>query len=388
MDIYRFLATEVNWENVNEDKFGKIKFMKKRNNIKRVIKVVTFVVIAAFSGAISSKFIMERKFSQVLQWENAKVQNNNGKQHSVELLTNNIGKVAEKVGPSIVGIIKKTENYSKDNYDFKGSGVIVSSDGYIVTNNHIIKDAKEINVKLPNSPNYISATLIGKDDIYDIAVIKINAKSLPAAKFADSSEVNVGDTAIAIGNPLGEAFPGNISAGIISGFKQGVAYGESGYKVLQTDASINFTNSGGALCNVIGEVIGINSINLNVTKIEGMGFAINSNEVKNLIHEITHYGKVTKPMMGVNGRSVVNGNGNGIKGVYISEVIKDSSAESAGIKPTDIITELNGKPISNLQDIENILQNHKFGDNIKCKIWRNEKIVELNVILSVPKINN
>src|SRR3712207_2434537 len=289
---------------------------------------------------------------------------------------------------SIVGIIKKTENYSKDNYDFKGSGVIVSSDGYIVTNNHIIKDAKEINVKLPNSPNYISATLIGKDDIYDIAVIKINAKSLPAAKFADSSEVNEGDTAIAIGNPLGEAFPGNISAGIISGFKQGVAYGESGYKVLQTDASINFTNSGGALCNAIGEVIGINSINLNVTKIEGMGFAINSNEVKNLIHEITHYGKVTKPMMGVNGRSVVNGNGNGIKGVYISEVIKDSSAESAGIKPTDIITELNGKPISNLQDIENILQNHKFGDNIKCKIWRNEKIVELNVILSVPKINN
>ncbi|KEI15404.1 S1C family serine protease [Clostridium haemolyticum] len=383
-----FDVEEVNWENVNEDKFGKIKFMKKRNNIKRVIKVVTFVVIAAFSGAISSKFIMERKFSQVLQWENAKVQNNNGKQHSVELLTNNIGKVAEKVGPSIVGIIKKTENYSKDNYDFKGSGVIVSSDGYIVTNNHIIKDAKEINVKLPNSPNYISATLIGKDDIYDIAVIKINAKSLPAAKFADSSEVNVGDTAIAIGNPLGEAFPGNISAGIISGFKQGVAYGESGYKVLQTDASINFTNSGGALCNVIGEVIGINSINLNVTKIEGMGFAINSNEVKNLIHEITHYGKVTKPMMGVNGRSVVNGNGNGIKGVYISEVIKDSSAESAGIKPTDIITELNGKPISNLQDIENILQNHKFGDNIKCKIWRNEKIVELNVILSVPKINN
>ncbi|AYF53829.1 peptidase [Clostridium sp. K25] len=383
-----FDVEEVNWENVNENKFGKIKFIKKRNNIKRVIKVVTFVVIAAFSGAISSKFIMERKFSQVLQWENAKEQNNNGKQQNIEVLTTNIGKVAQKVGPSIVGIIKKTENYSKDNYDFKGSGVIVSSDGYIVTNNHIIKDAKEINVKLPNSPNYISATLIGKDDVSDIAVIKINAKSLPAAKFADSSEVNVGDTAIAIGNPLGEAFPGNVSVGIISGFKQSIAYGQSGYKVLQTDASINFTNSGGALCNAIGEVIGINSINLNVTKIEGMGFAINSNEVKNLIDEITHYGKVTKPIMGVNGRSVVNGGGNGIKGVYISEVIKDSSAESAGIKPTDIITELNGKPISKLQDIENILQNHKFGDNIKCKIWRNEKIVELNVILSVPKIND
>ncbi|EES91918.1 PDZ domain-containing protein [Clostridium botulinum C] len=383
-----FDVEEVNWENVNENKFGKIKFIKKRNNIKRVIKVVTFVVIAAFSGAISSKFIMERKFSQVLKWENAKEQNNNGKQQNIEVLTTNIGKVAQKVGPSIVGIIKKTENYSKDNYDFKGSGVIVSSDGYIVTNNHIIKDAKEINVKLPNSPNYISATLIGKDDVSDIAVIKINAKSLPAAKFADSSEVNVGDTAIAIGNPLGEAFPGNVSVGIISGFKQSIAYGQSGYKVLQTDASINFTNSGGALCNAIGEVIGINSINLNVTKIEGMGFAINSNEVKNLIDEITHYGKVTKPIMGVNGRSVVNGGGNGIKGVYISEVIKDSSAESAGIKPTDIITELNGKPISKLQDIENILQNHKFGDNIKCKIWRNEKIVELNVILSVPKIND
>ncbi|KEI04473.1 S1C family serine protease [Clostridium botulinum] len=383
-----FDVEEVNWENVNEDKFGKIKFIRKRNNIKRVLRVVSFIVIAAFSGAISSKLIIEKNFSQILQRENGKIQNNNVKQHNMEITTNSVGKVAQKVGPSIVGIMRKTENSSKDSYDFKGSGVIFSSDGYIVTNTHIIKDAKEINVKLPNSHNYINAILIGKDDISDIAVIKINARSLPAAKFADSSEVNVGDTAIAIGNPLGEAFPGNISVGIISGFNQNIPYGESGYKVLQTDASINFTNSGGALCNAIGEIIGINSIHLNVRKIEGMGFAIDSNEVKSLIEQMTHYGKVTKPILGVNGRSVVNGEINGVKGVYISEVIKEGSAENAGMKPTDIITELDGKPISNLQEIEKILENHKFGDNIKCKIWRNEKIVDLNVILSIPKVND
>ncbi|WP_242850818.1 S1C family serine protease [Clostridium botulinum] len=119
-----------------------------------------------------------------------------------------------------------------------------------------------------------------------------------------------------------------------------------------------------------------------------MGFAIDSNEVKSLIEQMTHYGKVTKPILGVNGRSVVNGEINGVKGVYISEVIKEGSAENAGMKPTDIITELDGKPISNLQEIEKILENHKFGDNIKCKIWRNEKIVDLNVILSIPKVND
>lgn len=381
MNHKNFHVKEVKWEDVHQDNFGNIKFRKNRNSIKKFIKLIIFIIIAVFSGVISSKLTIERKYKQFNEFRDEKLQNNNLNEASVQELSNTVSKVADKVAPSIVGIMEKSMNSTENKYDFKGSGVIFSSDGYILTNTHIVDSLGEIDVKLANSPNCLKAKLIGKDEVSDIAVMKIEARNLPKATFADSSKVQIGDIAISMGNPMGEQFPGNVALGIISGCSQRVSGVDGTYQLLQTDASINYTNSGGALCNKQGEIIGINSVDLNNKKVSGIGFAIASNEVKIIVSEITKYGKVKKATMGINGRSVVSGDKNKVKGVYISEVVKGSAAEKSGIRPTDIIVKLDNKVISKFKDIENILESHKIGDNIKCSILRGEKLIDLNVTI-------
>lgn len=381
MNHKNFHVKEVKWEDVHQDNFGNIKFRKNRNSIKKFIKLIIFIIIAVLSGVISSKLTIERKYKQFNEFRDEKLQNNNLNEASVQELSNTVSKVADKVAPSIVGIMEKSMNSTENKYDFKGSGVIFSSDGYILTNTHIVDSLGEIDVKLANSPNCLKAKLIGKDEVSDIAVMKIEARNLPKATFADSSKVQIGDIAISMGNPMGEQFPGNVALGIISGCSQRVSGADGTYQLLQTDASINYTNSGGALCNKQGEIIGINSVDLNNKKVSGIGFAIASNEVKIIVSEITKYGKVKKATMGINGRSVVSGDKNKVKGVYISEVVKGSAAEKSGIRPTDIIVKLDNKVISKFKDIENILESHKIGDNIKCSILRGEKLIDLNVTI-------
>ncbi|ABK60592.1 MULTISPECIES: S1C family serine protease [Clostridium] len=381
MNHKNFHVKEVKWEDVHKDNFGNIKFRKNRNSIKKFIKLIILIIIAVFSGVISSKLTIERKYKQFSEFRDEKLQNNNLREASVQELSNTVSKVADKVAPSIVGIMEKSMNSTENKYDFKGSGVIFSSDGYILTNTHIVDSLGEIEVKLANSPNCLKAKLIGKDEVSDIAVMKIEARNLPKATFADSSKVQIGDIAISIGNPMGEQFPGNVALGIISGCSQRVSGVDGTYQLLQTDASINYTNSGGVLCNKQGEVIGINSVDLNNKKVSGIGFAIASNEVKIIASEITKYGKVKKATMGINGRAVVSGDKNKVKGVYISEVVKGSAAEKSGIRPTDIIVKLDNKVISKFKDIENILESHKIGDNIKCSILRGEKLIDLNVTI-------
>lgn len=388
MNHKNFDVREVDWESVHDDEFGNIKFRKNRNIIKTFLRLSIFLTIAIISGIISSKVAIEKRYQQIAQVGSREIQNNNFNEASVQEFSSTVSKVADKVAPSIVGITKKAVNSTGDKYDLKGSGVIFSPNGYILTNTHIIGTEEEIDVKLSSSPNCLKAKLIGKDDVSDIAVVKIEAKNLPVAKFADSSKVKIGDIAISIGNPMGDQFPGNVALGIISGYNQKISYGDGGYRLLQTDASINVTNSGGALCNELGEIIGINSVNFNVKKVDGIGFAVASNEVKVIIDQITKYGKVSKVSMGINGRSVVPGDANGIKGVYISEVIKGSAAEKSGIRPTDIIVQLDRKKINKFKDIEEILESHKVGDNIKCKIWRGEKLIDLDINLSIIKPNS
>lgn len=381
MNHKNFHVKEVKWEDVHQDNFGNIKFRKNRNSIKKFIKLIIFIIIAIFSGVISSKLTIERKYKQFNEFRDEKLQNNNLNEASVQELSNTVSKVADKVAPSIVGIMEKSMNSTENKYDFKGSGVIFSSDGYILTNTHIVDSLGEIDVKLANSPNCLKAKFIGKDEVSDIAIMKIEARNLPKANFADSSKVQIGDIAISMGNPVGEQFPGNVALGIISGCSQRVSGVDGTYQLLQTDASINYTNSGGALCNKQGEIIGINSVDLNNKKVSGIGFAIASNEVKIIANEIIKYGKVKKATMGISGKAVVSGDKNNIKGVYISEVVKGSAADKSGIRPTDIIVKLDNKVISKFKDIENILESHKIGDNIKCSILRGEKIIDLNVTI-------
>lgn len=380
---------EVNWESINEDKCGEIKFRKRRYTIKKIFREIAFILIAILSGAISSNYIIDKKYSEILGENNKtpdiKAIDSDKEKVGLGINKNEIAKVAEKIGPTVVGIVKTSSsplgNVNKDS----GSGIIFNSDGYIVTNYHVIEGSNDISVKLANGRNYIKAKLIGADPTSDLAVIKIEATNLPTAKFGDSSKVRVGDLAIAIGNPLGEEFAGTVTSGIISARNRKIQYGGAIYKVLQTDAAINPGNSGGALCNADGEVIGINSLKLGDAQfqnVEGIGFAIAINEANPIIEQIMKYGRVARPRLGIYGRDAVSEDGSGIKGVYVSEIIKGSGAEKAGVRPTDIIIEIDGQSITKFENITEIIEKHKIGDTIKVKLWRRGKNININITLT------
>src|SRR3712207_3173415 len=273
---------DVKWESITP-KEGNINFRKNkiRNRIKKVFNSIIFVVIAAISGGVAATYITNKNVKNINTGYSGK--NIVSQDTTREIPKNAITKVAEAVGPAVVGISNKGETFWGDITTSSGSGIIFKSDGYIVTNYHVIAGASTVTVKLA-SGQVLPAKLIGDDKRSDLAVIKINANNLPTAKFGDSSKIRVGDLAIAIGNPLGEEFAGSVTSGIISAVNRTMEYKGAVYRVLQTDAAINPGNSGGALCNENGEVIGINSLKLGPeVNAEGMGFAISIHEAKNII---------------------------------------------------------------------------------------------------------
>ena len=209
---------------------------------------------------------------------------------------------AKTVGPAVVGITNKA--VARDWFDNPietegvGSGVIFKSDGYIVTNNHVINGAKELIVSLSDGRS-LKGKVVGADEVTDLAVVKIDAKDLPTATFADSDQIVVGEPAIAIGNPMGLEFRGSVTSGVVSALNRTLDNSDSRVKLLQTDAAINPGNSGGALVNADGEVIGINSVKLAANGVEGMGFAIPSNTVQSVIKELMDKGYVARPYLGV-----------------------------------------------------------------------------------------
>lgn len=375
---------DVAWESVEDRQCGEIKFRKQKSRVRGIFKLIALVVIAAISGSVSSIYIVNKRYSEIININENNLNNKNTISNT-EIQSNAIGRVAEVVGPAVVGITKSTKGTLNGVNKSTGSGIILDPNGYIVTNYHVIEGANQINVKLANSVKSLKAKFIGSDSTSDLAVIKIEAKNLPTAKFGDSSKVRVGDIAIAIGNPIGEEFAGSVTAGIISALNRKIQYGGSVYKVLQTDAAINPGNSGGALCNAIGEVIGINSLKLGGSiqqNIEGIGFAIASNEASDIVEQIMKYGRVARPRIGIYGRDAISEKNDNIKGVYVQEVIKNSGADVAGIRPTDIIIELDGKKITSFQELLAITEKHKIGDVVKCKIWRNGNTIDVTITLS------
>lgn len=384
MDDNRYDSVkDVNWKSISSDE-GKIKFInsRRRSNIKKIVKLCSFVLIAAVSGGISGAYVINKKYSNKAYTPSN--QSIESKTKTEDMSKNVITKVAETVGPTVVGISNKSEGFFGLQDAGSGSGIIIDSNGYIITNYHVIEGADKVTVKL-SSGKILNATLSGADQRSDLAVIKVDARNLPVAKFGDSSKVKVGDTAIAIGNPLGEEFAGSVTAGIISALNRRIQYNGAIYKVLQTDAAINPGNSGGPLCNEAGEVIGINSLKLgSKLNAEGMGFAISINEAKNIMESLMNYGKVSRPYLGIYGESVVSED-NKVEGIYIQEVVLGSGAAAAGLKPTDIILELDKKKVNKFTDLAEILDKHKVGDSVQCKIWRNGKTIETNIVLSEMK---
>ena len=304
--------------------------------------------------------------------------------------------IVDIVGPAVVGVINKTtytnpyayyygqQQQSTEVEQGSGSGVIISDDGYIVTNNHVIEGATEIVVILNAGEEY-KAKLVGSDSKTDLAVLKIDAEALTYAKLGTSSELRVGETAIAIGNPLGQEFAGTTTQGIISGLNRTITIDNKTMNLIQTDAAINPGNSGGALCNEHGEVIGINTAKISSSQYEGLGFAIPIDDAKPIIEDLIANGYVTgTPVIGIGGRAVTEQDAKAYNlkvGVYVSSMTADSPAYMAGIKIGDIITECEGKKIETVEDLNEIKNKHKVGDTLKMKVYRQGETVNITLVL-------
>lgn len=301
-----------------------------------------------------------------------------------------IVKAARAVGPAVVGITNKA--YVRDFFNRvqlaergTGSGVIYDKSGLIVTNNHVVEGASEIVVSLSDGTS-VPGKILGTDPATDLAVVKINADNLPVAEFGDSSDIQVGEPAIAIGNPLGLEFRGSVTVGVISALNRSVQVGERKFNLIQTDAAINPGNSGGALVNADGKVIGINSAKIAVSNVEGIGFAIPINSVKPIIKELAEKGKVAHPYVGASliDKTIADHYGFDADlkgGLLIMKLTQNGPLALAGARTGDIILAFDGRKMSSVADLRDEINKHKAGDNVAVTILRNEQEITLSVTL-------
>ncbi len=316
---------------------------------------------------------------------------------------------ANKILPSIVGI---EVNYNVTTNSFfgfgspqtataqaTGSGIIISEDGYIVTNNHVVdtsstssysyyelSKATSIKVKL-NSETYgddatFDATVVGQDSQTDLAVLKIEKDGLTAAEFADSDQAVVGEFVMAVGSPLG--LDTTVTQGIISAVNRQVESDGVVYTCIQTDAAINSGNSGGALVNSDGQVIGINTLKLSGSGVEGIGFAIPINSTLDVIDQLIDHKKVLRPYIGITGINIdeeLSKQENLEIGVYVKSVEDFSPAEKAGVKPGDVIIKADGKDVEDMDDLNEVKNSHQIGETMTLVVTRNGEERELTVTL-------
>ena len=261
-----------------------------------------------------------------------------------------------------------------------GSGFIYTADGYIVTNQHVVANASSINVTLYNGDTY-PATLVGSDSDYDVAVLKIDAKDLPAVTLGSSTDVNVGDTVLAIGNPLGE-LTFSMSQGIVSCVNRAINVEGTPFNMIQVDASINPGNSGGPLMNLYGEVVGIVSAKYSSyanTTVEGLGFAIPINDVQSIIKDIIENGSVgNKAYMAITAGTMTQQMAaqykiNATEGVFVYSVEDGGAGNKAGLKLGDVITKLNDTQITSMEDLSAAKKGFKAGDTVTLTVLRDGK---------------
>lgn len=304
--------------------------------------------------------------------------------------TNVYQAVSEKAKPSVVGIT--TTTLSSDNMFSMptestgvGTGIIVDSNGYILTNSHVISDgqAKTVNV-LFSDGSTIDGEVYWYDSQLDLAIVKVNKTGLTAAELGDSDKVQIGDISVAIGNPYGLDLAGTVTQGIISGLDRTISTSETTMTgLIQTDASINSGNSGGPLLNSSGQVIGINTAK--ASEGEGLGFAIPINTAKPIIESIIQKGSYEKVTLGIKGTDASKyaqyskQQLSTDEGVYVAEVVSGSAAESAGIKSGDIITKIDSTNLSVMSDLTKNLYNYTKGDSATLTINRDGKEMTLKV---------
>lgn len=273
-----------------------------------------------------------------------------------------------------------------------GSGVIISPDGYIVTNSHVVSGAEEISVTLENNKSF-KARLIGADEVTDIAVVKIEASGLPYLEFGDSDALRLGEWVIAIGNPYN--LTNTITAGIVSAKSRSMPSYDEGFKIesfIQTDAAVNPGNSGGALVNIKGELVGINTAIASRTgSFTGYSFAVPASIARKIVNDFVDFGEVKRALLGITMQDMSSELARerrvrDVKGVYVSDVMKGGAAHKAGIRESDIILSINSKPVNSSPEVQEQISKFRPKDRIKVVILREGKQKELSVVLEGSNI--
>lgn len=321
-----------------------------------------------------------------------------------------IPEAVDKVMPAVVGISSEfqiSDGGYGNNWMFggqytqtqpataTGTGIVMTTDGYIVTNAHVIKDANYglasgVSILLSDNTEY-EATIKGYDEDTDIAVLKVNANDLTAAEFGNSDELQVGELVIAIGNPLGFELFGSVTCGIVSALNREITINDKNMSLIQTDAAINSGNSGGPLINSYGQVIGINSAKMSTNystggaSVEGLGFAIPMTQAQTIIDDLINFGYVTgRPQIGITVSDIDEYTAslyNMPMGVYVRSVTPNGAADLAGIQEGDIIMGVNGEVVKTSTDLNALKDQHNAGDTITLNIYRGGKDMDIDVTL-------
>ena len=351
---------------------------KKGNNIVAILCIV--IVVALLSSVITYKLFGKDEIKDNNSTNENTSQTNI--KYEITEVENPVVAVAKECSSSIVGITVESMSQNifgmLQNTSSGGSGIIYTEDGYIITNYHVIENAINsstaiVKVILLDETEY-TAEIIGGDEITDLAVLKIDANNLNAAVIGDSAKVEIGQMAIAIGNPLGQTLAGSVTVGYISAVNRTITSGATTYNLIQTDAAINSGNSGGALLNSKGEVIGINSVKAYSTGVEGLGFAIPTNDAKPIIDKLIKDGKIVRPYIGISGFTLSKEMAekyNLVQGVYVQEVYDGTSAKKVGIKQGDIIVKIDDTDITTFEQLNAYKNSKEIGDSIQITVYRN-----------------
>ncbi len=371
----------------NEKKENNIQIIseRKRNKVPMILVIIIGVILVSVLSSLATYFLVTRGSVQITGANNTT--------YNVENVENPVVAVAQIAGPSVVGV--SVTYYEQSIFgqlaegESEGSGIIYSEDGYIITNYHVIEDAVNsssaaVKITLSDETEY-QAEIVGTDEVTDLALLKIDPEEkLTPATFDDSSNIQVGELAVAIGNPLGQEFAGSVTVGYISALNRDITTDGRTYNVIQTDAAINPGNSGGALVNSKGEVIGINTIKISDDSVEGLGFAIPSNDALKIIEELKVTGKIIRPYVGIYGIDLDEATATRnrlVEGIYVYQVQDGSPAQEAGLQNGDIIVEFDGQEVKTTQELNDIKNKKEIGDSVHIKVYRAGEYKEGDLVL-------
>jgi serine protease Do len=362
------------------------KSIKKKNKIVQVILIGALSLSCGFLGGYIQDVVSPKNTTIVEQLPTeSSISVNSGQGMSLqEVIANEKTTVVE-----ILSEIQYSDGLFNQNVTSQssGSGVIISADGYIVTNYHVIELSENIQITLSDG-TIINAEIIASDSKTDLAILKIEGSNYDFAIFGDSDSLTVGDTAIAIGNPLG-TLGGSVTTGIISALDREITVGNETMTLLQTNAEINPGNSGGGLFNDQGLLVGIVNAKSAATNVEGIGFAIPSNEVKEVVTQLINDGYVSdRATLGIYVTEVTQDTELYPAGLYITDFIENSNAKKAGLEIYDQITKVDNIDISSYNDLSYALQSYNAGDIIMVEVLRNKEILNIEMTLSEAKNPN